>query len=347
MLSYAFQAMRQEGYKNLLDESFDHANDLLAAILAKGIAVQIRKGLGREYLGKTEALSSPVGKMSITSSISMLSTRKSKLVCDFDEFCCNNTLNKILKTTILILLRNPFVKDARKKLLKILILYFSDVEAISIRHMDWYSIKYNRNNSTYEMLIKICYLVCQEMVQSEKDGHNKIANFIDEQKFHRLFEKFVLEYYKYHYPMFRIAPEYINWASDDGFISLLPSMKTDITIRTSNDDTLIIDAKFYQQILQKNALYDSNSIHSQHLYQIYSYVKNSDIAKSGKVSGILLYAKTDEVLLPDNNYMLGGNRIGVYTLDLSLKFKDIQKQLDSIIYNWHKNATNIDLVRKE
>lgn len=347
MLSYAFQTLRQEGYKDLLYEKFDHANDLLAAILAKGIASQIRKGLGREYLQNTEALSSPVGKMSITSSISLLSAKKRKLYCDFDEFTFDNILNRILKSTALSLLRNPVVKNTRKSLLKKVLFYFSEVETVSIQSIDWHSIKYNRNNATYEMLINLCYLVTQDLIQSENKGCKKIANFIDDQKLHRLFEKFILEYYKYHYPTLRIAPEYINWASDDGVTSLLPTMKTDVTIRTKHDNVLVIDAKYYSQIMQNNDYFDSTSIRSQHLYQIYSYVKNLDLTNSGKVWGMLLYAKSDDTVLPNNSYSLGGNRIDVSTLDLSLDFSSIITKLDGIICNWHKEATNTELKRMD
>jgi hypothetical protein len=38
-------------------------------------------------------------------------------------------------------------------------------------------------------------------------------------------------------------------------------------------------------------------------------MKNMDNANSGSVSGVLLYAKTDEKVVPDNEYMMGGSRI--------------------------------------
>lgn len=39
MLSYAFQTLNQENYEDVAVESFDEMYDLLAAILARGIAV--------------------------------------------------------------------------------------------------------------------------------------------------------------------------------------------------------------------------------------------------------------------------------------------------------------------
>ena len=52
--------------------------------------------------------------------------------------------------------------------------------------------------------------------------------------------------------------------------------------------------------------------------------------KPHKISGMLLYAKTDELISPDESYMMSGNRIAVRTLDLNQPFESIRFQLDSI-----------------
>ena len=95
------------------------------------------------------------------------------------------------------------------------------------------------------------------------------------------------------------------------------------------DRTLVIDAKYYAHTTQKQ--YDVNTLHSGNLYQIFTYVKNLDTGNTGNVSGLLLYAKTDELVLPNNNYKMGGNAISVKTLDLDCDFAEIRKQLDDIV----------------
>ena len=47
MLSYAFQTLNQENYEDVAAESFDEMYDLLAAILAKGIGIQLKQGTNR------------------------------------------------------------------------------------------------------------------------------------------------------------------------------------------------------------------------------------------------------------------------------------------------------------
>ena len=46
---------------------------------------------------------------------------------------------------------------------------------------------------------------------------------------------------------------------------------------------------------------------------------------------MLLYAKTDEDIQPDNVYQMSGNQISVKTLDLNLPFSDISRQLNDIV----------------
>ena len=50
MLSYAFQNLKQDKYKSCETENFDNARDLFAEILSIGIAKEIKRGLGKEYV---------------------------------------------------------------------------------------------------------------------------------------------------------------------------------------------------------------------------------------------------------------------------------------------------------
>ncbi len=58
MLSYAFRVLNEQGYKSIETEQFNNVGDLCAAILAKGVSLQIKRGIGREYLEVSEEISS-------------------------------------------------------------------------------------------------------------------------------------------------------------------------------------------------------------------------------------------------------------------------------------------------
>ena len=107
---------------------------------------------------------------------------------------------------------------------------------------------------------------------------------------------------------------------------MLPVMQSDIMLNFNNK-TLIIDAKYYGHNTQKQ--YNINTLHSNNLYQIFTYVKNKAVS-GGEVSGMLLYAKTDEIIQPNNTYMMSGNKISVKTIDLDCDFQKIANQLNYI-----------------
>ncbi len=325
MLSYAFQVLKESGYASCAAEEFENTADLLSAILTKGVTTQIKRGLVREYKEHQEPLSCLRGKISLSESIKQQSITKQQLVCSYDDFSLDSYHNRILKTTIESLLKADIPKS-RKRDLRNLLFYFKDVSVLSPYDIDW-NLRFNRHNQTYQMLLSICYLVLKGLLQTTSDGSVKMMKFLDEQRMSRLYEKFILEYYKKEHPEIHASASQIPWALDDGINFMLPTMQSDIML-SSNETTLIIDAKYYSRTTQVQ--YDVHTLHSGNLYQIFTYVKNK-AESGGDVSGMLLYAKTDETILPDAVYQMSGNKISVRTLNLDCSFSEIAKQLDDIV----------------
>ena len=326
MLSYAFQILNEQGYKQILTEEFDNIAELCAAILSKGVALQIKRGLGREYLLNSDSLSTLKGRIDISTSIKEKSLIKRQLVCNYDEFSVNSYMNRIIKTTMELLLHSD-INKVRKKDIRKLLMYFAEVSSLEINSINW-KLQFNKNNQTYQMLISICYLIIKGLLQTKTDGTTKLMDFLDEQRMSRLYEKFILEYYRKEHNELDVSSSQIPWNLDNDECSMLPVMQSDIMLHNKTK-TLIIDAKYYSRSMQVQ--YDVHTIRSNHLYQIYAYVKNYDKDKSGNVMGLLLYAKTDEDITPHNIYQMDGNTIMVDTLDLNCDFNLIKQQLDLIV----------------
>ena len=317
MLSYSFSVLNEQGYKSIATEKFDNIAELMAAILVKGIATQLKRGLQKEYIGRTEELSLLRGKIDVSESVKTQTMLKSQMVCSYDEFSVNGLMNRILKSTVHLLLKSD-ISAKRKKGLKKLMVFFADVELIDLNIVNW-NIQYNRTNQTYQMMISICYLVVKGLLQTNSYGNTKLMDFIDEQRMCYLYEKFILQYYKKEFPQLSVNASRISWQLDNGEDTLLPIMQSDISLQKDNT-VLIID--------------DKHTLYSNNLYQIFTYVKNKDYElrqQEHEVSGMLLYAKTDEDIQPDNVYQMSGNQISVKTLDLNLPFSDISRQLNDIV----------------
>ncbi len=331
MLSYAFTTLNQGGYEDVATEKFDNMHNLFAAILAKGIGRQLKHGLYREYMNRKEEVAVARGKIDIPGTIQNRLTRQRILTCEYDELSENNLLNQILKTTVMLLLRHSGVDQEYKNDLKKEMLFFSNVDTIAPTMIRWSSIRFQRNNNTYRMLISLCQLILEGMLLTTDSGEHRLASFIDEQRMNRLYEKFILEYYIKECPQITATASQISWALDDGIGTMLPVMRSDIML-TKGSDVLIIDAKYYTHTTQTQ--YDVHTLHSANLYQIFTYVKNKDTGfreNPHKVSGMLLYAATDEAIQPDNSYQMSGNKISVKTLDLNRDFSEIAAQLNTIV----------------
>ncbi len=333
MLSYAFQVLRRKEYEDIAAEDFDDVVDMFAAVLSTGLSRQIKLGLYKEYIPVEDNMISLRGKLDVNESIRNRLQRKKLLYCCFDELSIDNIYNQVIKTTILFLLKQKSVKQERKDLLKKDLIHFNSVHEISKSEIRWDTLRFTKNNQEYRMILNICKFVLSDLIFTTEKGTHKVVSFFDEQQMHALYEKFILEYYRRHHPELNANPDFVNWDTEDDTY-LLPRMITDITLKR-NGKTLIIDAKYYEHNLKTN--FDVKTISSANLYQIYAYVKNMDKNNTGNVAGMLLYAKTEEKIQPDQKYMIGGNRILVKTLDLNLPFSEIANQLEKIQEDFFEN----------
>jgi len=331
MLTYAFQVLHQTNYDEISSEPFDNVQDLFAAILSKGIAQQLKQGLHREYVNKTEDMAVMHGKLDFVGTMKNRMQNKRLLTCEYDDLSENNIFNQIIKVTVTLLLKEDSVKETSKIALKKEMLFFSGVDEINPLLIRWDALRFNRNNQGYRMLLSICQFVLEGLLLTTDDGDIKLAQFLDEQRMCRLYEKFILEFYRKEVPEVRAKAAKIEWQLDDGISTLLPAMQSDIML-TRGDKTLIIDAKYYSHTTQIQ--FGKASLHSANIYQIFAYVKNQDVGNTGNVAGMLLYAKTDEDITPDMEVVMSGNMISAKTLDLNRTFPEIASQLKTIAKNY-------------
>ena len=298
MLSYAFQVLKNSNaYENIAGEDFDNIENLFAAILSKGISQQIKQGLYRAYTEEKDQLPLLRGKLNLQGTLKNYVQQKRVLACEFDSLSENNLFNQILKTASSLLLNSGRVAHKYRLTLRKNLERLYRVSEINPRLVRWDQLKYRRNNQSYRMLMNLCYLVLNGQIATTEKGEFKLLSFSDEQM-NRLYERFILEYFKAEYPELKPEAPYISWCLDnsgDNYgIEFLPTMKTDIMLH-HGDRTLIIDAKYYSSIFRTH--FEKQRLHSANLYQIFAYVKNLDPQSTGKVSGMLLYAKPKKLYL--------------------------------------------------
>jgi len=254
-------------------------------------------------------------------------------MCSFDEFSEDYILNQIIKTTMDVLVKVPNIDSEIRKKLYSLMPYFNEISNIKLSKRLFSNLRYNRNNHHYKILINISELVYLGLITNEDSKEIEFSDFVRDSQMAKLYEKFVLNFYKNHLDSNRFvvhAPK-LNWnlngkISDDD-LKLLPEMRTDIVVEDLLDNKqYIIDTKYYAQTLVSSNWSDLKKVRTAHSFQIYAYVNQSGF--DGDIVGMLLYPTvTNEVdaLFPMDK------EIRIKTLNLDSKWESIHDRLLSII----------------
>ncbi len=345
MLAYAFDDSKMNNIEEsrVSKEKFDHVYDLFAFMLSNITGRLVKRGLFKNYISESDDLNTIKGKINLTESIKRNTFINKKVVCEYDDYSENNYLNQIIKTTIYYLLSsNKLTKKYSDDLKRIYTLLNTIDSLNNISQIRWDRIIYNRNNKNYKFIINLCYMIINGLLANKKDGSIELMEFINEKTLSSLFESFIRKYYQVEYKgKLTASGETINWQIDKEYennkmIELLPQMHTDITLKYLNKE-LIIDTKFYDKTKSKSGFNgsDKETIKSNNWYQINSYVTNkvyeyNKLGKDIEVSGMLLYAKTNEEMSPDIETKVMGSNMYVKTIDLNKKFDEIEKQLYEI-----------------
>ncbi|MBU5227036.1 5-methylcytosine-specific restriction endonuclease system specificity protein McrC [Clostridium senegalense] len=334
MLCYAWNVLEQSDDIFLGSEKFDNIYNLFARIYINGTSSLIKRGLNRYYIQEDEAVSTIKGKINISDSIKKQAFFNGRVICQYDNFSEDIKLNQIVKTTINILINSPKLEtDLRNKLLKLRV-YFSDIQDIRFSKAIFSTLRYNRNNNHYRMLINISQLIYQGLITNEVDNEIIFADFVRDKQMSKLYEKFVLNFFRKHLDetIYNVHAPKLKWNLDDEIseedLSLLPEMRTDIVIENKVRNTqLIIDTKYYAQTLVSSNWTDIEKIRTGHLFQILAYVNNSKFA--GDVKGMLLYPTIEKEV--NVNFPIGGKSISIRTLNLDTEWKYICNILASIV----------------
>lgn len=332
LLCYAWDKLEEREIVDVKDIDSTEILDLFCKVLIGGSAHLLKKGLDRNYITYQEDTASIRGKINFNESIKRNLMRQARLNCEYDELSYNILHNQILKATFKRLLKNSEIDKELKKELKVIYDYFYFIDDITLSDRAFDLVRLNRNNYFYDFLLKICRLLYDNYFISEDTGAKKFKDFTrDEVKMRMLFEEFLRNFYRKEQDVFRVYREDIKWqfeTEDESAEKLVPKMQTDISLESSKRK-IIIDAKYYREILNNNQ--GSRKLRSANLYQMFAYLKS--VEDNGGVNkqceGILIYPTTDKKL--SLQYKVSGHKFSVRTINLNQEWRGIHNELLEII----------------
>lgn len=340
MLAYAFRSITLPSWRKAGAEPFADVHNLFAALFAEGISWQLQQGLRRDYVETTEDLRRLRGRLSMPGVIRNRAARRMRLACIYDEFSENHRLNQIVRSAAEALLHAPQVRTEYRNRLRKELSLLQAVDRVRLETVPWSRLTFPPGARHLEWLVHLAELLTKGLLQTETHGGMRLREAMDDETMARLYEKFLLGYFQTHFPRLSPKARQIPWASE-GAADFLPVMQSDVALRCGGR-ALILDAKWYTHTMQEQR--GRRSQHSDNLYQIFTYVQNAQCAlgEAADVSGMLLYARTDEAVQPDQTYVLAGRRIAVRTLDMNRAFSHIEADLRRIAADYFPDTKKGD-----
>ena len=333
MLCYAWDVLPQAELIKVSLAGDEKPVDLLARVLISGSHHLLRRGIDKGYVNVEDDLSTLRGRVDFAYSGRRGLLYQGKARCQFDELTADILPNQILKATLFRLGRANQLDSQLRKECTLLTKRFAEVSQITLNSGLFRRVAFHSNNRFYRFLINVCQLVFLEALLDQNKGEFHFRDFFrDDGCMPRLYEKFIFNFYRRNQSEYEVRSERIQWDAesvDDPGLSLLPTMLTDISLR-SKQRTIIIDAKYYRETL--TSFYGAKRIHSGNLYQINAYLQN--IATNGgsdtNASGMLLYPTVNQSL--SNAYEIGGKTVRLETVDLGSGWLEIEHHLLRLLH---------------
>jgi 5-methylcytosine-specific restriction enzyme subunit McrC len=333
LLCYAWNKLEESEKVQVDSSDYDDALNLFTRVLVNGCRYLFKRGLDRNYNSVEEEYAGIKGKIDFNASLNKNLFKQGKAICHFDQFEYNVIQNQIIKSVLGRIIKVRTLDRNLKKEVWDCFYRFHQVEEINIQLQHFSKVRIHRNNSFYDLLLRIARLIVENTVISDSDGKYTFVDFYrNEKAMAYLFEGFVRNFYKKEQSYFRVRREDIQWKAvplENSDVSLLPKMQTDITLESFNKK-IVMDTKYYKKTLAFNY---SEKFHSRDLFQIYSYLRNLEEDTSNpnneNCDGMLVYPTVQKEI--NEAYQIGNHKIKIATVDLSKDWHRIHSRLINLI----------------
>jgi len=313
------------------DKSGDALN-LLTKILTISTDRIIRRGLDRGYKDISEEMFGVRGRIDIANTLKRNGFANSRLTCNFEELDYSVLHNQIIKTTLVKLsYANGLHKDLREEVLD-LTHRLKAIEPIDLSQNVFSKVRFHSNIRNYRLPVAVSKLIYEQLLPSQETGKYQFVNITDE-KLHAIFEKFVFKYYEKHLNQTiykAIKRDSLSWQDtyfEEGIDDFLPVLKTDVSL-FNDSSKLVVECKFYESALQSRRI-DGKELNetfiSNHLYQLFAYLKNLEIKDKKVISGLVLYPENGKKI--SSTYSMHGHKVSIKTINLDSSAQDINNEM--------------------
>ena len=332
LLLYAWGRLDQRDLVDVDGVAHGRAADLLARILVAGTRHVLRRGLDRGYVARTQATARLRGRVELTPSVRRMLLPQAQAVCTFDELTPDVLSNQVVCTTVGRLARVADLDEGVRRDLVGVHRQLAGVREVALSRTVFGQVRLHAGNAVYRLLLSTCALAHDLLLPREDGEGYRLHDLVrDEARMARLFEDFLVGFYRRERPDLSPGPETMGWAAEPLAAvghGQLPTMRTDVTLRGPGWTT-VIDAKYYAQALSR--WHTDGTFSASNLYQIMGYLRRLEAGggSDAQADGVLLYPVVEGAF--DHTYRIDGHRVRLLTLDLTRPWHEIHDALLALV----------------
>jgi 5-methylcytosine-specific restriction enzyme subunit McrC len=340
LLCYAWNKLEESETIKIEPSDSTELVDLFARVLISGLDHLLKKGIDRGYVVHSEESRVLRGKLALQPTIKRALLSRGQVHCEYDDLSYDVLHNRIVKATISRLIRTEDIQKENRSRLVDLLHRLSEVRSIELTKQVFGQVQLHRNNYIYDFLLRICELLFDNLLPTEKAGMWRFRSFLrTREQEAALFESFIRNFYKREAnsvcgeDLVKVGREDIHWKFvplGEDAATVLPKMQTDVCITRKSKKT-IIECKYTDEPLCAGRFGGAPKIDPSHLYQVNSYLDNlPDELINNHCHAVLLYPLA--VRAANYNYRRSnGQLVSVRTVDLTQSWTAIHSDLLALI----------------
>ena len=306
-----------------------HEQDLGLLAWFTALLEQYLLSVNAAYIQKNQALSQIRGKVDLKKTYQHDSLRQGKIYCQYADLSLNHPVHQYLLFSLHQLLKQKKTPLNARLVRCQMRLQQMGVSVLQHVNHPSQSIGVGSTQRQLQQLCCLAKLLLEFQIPTTDVGRELLQQpkMDDAHWLRRLFEKAVAGFYK----------KYLNthWQVLHGVVlrwpqevqhAAMPGMKSDVILKNTSGSCILIDTKF-TQIFSQGYYKQRDLFKSQHLYQLYTYLRSQEYQGSRFQfsRGVLLYPSIGQTIRED--IQLHNYQVGFYTLDLTQARCDIEQQL--------------------
>lgn len=249
-----------------------HLFEIFVRMFLEELGNLVRSGIKSQYVPNEENLNVVKGKIKWSEHLKRNLVHKERVFVEYDEYCVNRPENRIIKTTVDVLLKKNLSNDTSRLLRQYKFIFDEVPQSLNVEK-DFILCKNNRIVKDYLYLLPWCRVFLKNESFSTVSGKNEVYSLLFPME--KVFESYVAQQFK------RNAGEKYAVSTQDRSKYLFSdpekmNMKPDIVLRNGME-TIVLDTKW--KVIDIDSEKSKKGISSSDLYQMYAYGKKYNAKK--------------------------------------------------------------------